>query len=291
MDITLNNQTYPVESRIAFWKGFRNQRSALVAFSIIVLLILSSFLSSITKYDPVAHGNLIETRYLSPSWDHPFGTDKFGRDVLSRALYGGRISLTIAISVVVLSILIGVSYGAIAGYFGKILDSILMRILDFFLAFPLIFLIITIVAIFRPSTWYLVLLLSLTSWMETARLVRAEVLSIKTREYILAAKGLGFSYARILFRHVIPNSLTPVLVSAPMKVGEIILLESALSFLGLGVQPPTPSWGNIIHDGFSCLSNAWWISAFPGILIVLTVMSFNVVADALREIINPGKIR
>jgi peptide/nickel transport system permease protein len=116
-------------------------------------------------------------------------------------------------------------------------------------------------------------------------------LSIKTREYILAAQGLGFSYARILFGHVIPNSLTPVLVSAPMKVGEVILLESALSFLGLGVQPPTPSWGNIIHDGFSCLSSAWWISAFPGILIVLTVMSFNVIADALMEKTNPNKTR
>ncbi|MFQ5677399.1 MAG: ABC transporter permease [bacterium] len=266
------------------WTKVRKSRAGKVGLVILgLLLILSTFSGLFTTHDPIKHGNLLTEKYLSPSMEHPFGTDKFGRDIFSRVLYGGRVSLTIAISVVFLSIVIGLNYGILSGYFGGVIDSIMMRLLDFLLAFPVIFLIIAVVAIFQVSHWYLIPLLSLTGWMDTARLVRAEVLSVKERDFILAAKGLGFSSARILFRHVLPNSLNPVIVAATFKVGEVILLESALSFLGIGVQPPIPSWGNIVNDGRNVLLNAWWVATFPGIFIVLSVMSFNFISDAFRQ--------
>ena len=264
------------------------QRLAIIGLMLIIIIMVASFASNlITKIDPNLQGDLLNDRYLAPSWDHPFGTDKFGRDIFSRVLFGGRISLTIGISVVFFSVTIGIFYGAISGFFGGYFESVLMRILDFLLAFPTIFLIITIVAIFNPGTWYLIPLLGLTSWMETARLVRAEVLSIKTQDYILAAKGLGIGNFRVLFRHIIPNCLTPVFVAMPFMVGSIILLESALSFLGLGVQPPIPSWGNIIHDGSDVMMEAWWVTVFPGLCIVITVMSFNFITEGLRVLLAP----
>ena len=163
------------------------------------------------------------------------------------------------------------------------------RLLDFLLAFPVIFLIIAVAAVFQVSHWYLIPLLGLTGWMDTARLVRAEVLSVKERDFILAAKGLGFTHTRILMKHIIPNCLNPVIVAATLKVGEVILLESALSFLGIGIRPPSPSWGNIINDGRQALLNAWWVATFPGIFIVLTVMSFNLISDGLRQALGPQK--
>ena len=159
----------------------------------------------------------------------------------------------------------------------------MMRFLDFFLAFPAIFFIITISAIMQLDHWYLIPILGLTGWMETARLVRAEVLTVKERDYVLAARGLGFSRMRILFRHVIPNCMSPVIVAATLKIGEVILLESALSFLGIGVQPPTPSWGNIINDGREVLLRAWWVATFPGIFIMLSVVSFNLISESIHD--------
>ncbi|MFQ6112485.1 MAG: ABC transporter permease [bacterium] len=272
-----------------FWDRFRHQKSAMAGLMFIGMLVLCSIFSGLfTKYDPNQQGDLITSRHLPPSLEHPFGTDKFARDVFSRVLHGGHISLIIAFSVVILSMTIGVIYGTISGYFGGVIDLVMMRFLDFLLAFPSIFLVITIVAVFHASHWYLIPVLSLTGWMETARIVRAEVFSLKERDFILAAKGLGYSHSRILFYHIIPNCLTPVIVAATLKVGEVILVESALSFLGIGVQPPTPSWGNIINDGREALLRAWWVSTFPGIFIVLVVISFNLIGDALRECLNPG---
>ncbi len=267
-----------------------NHRPAIVGLLAISLLVIGASMSrSLTKYDPVQHGDLLTERYLSPSYEHPFGTDKFGRDVFSRVLYGGRISLTIAFSVVLMSITIGLIYGAVSGYFGGFIDSVMMRLLDFLLAFPVIFLIIAVAAVFQVSHWYLIPLLSLTGWMDTARLVRAEVLSVKERDFILAAKGLGFTHTRILMKHIIPNCLNPVIVAATLKVGEVILLESALSFLGIGIRPPSPSWGNIINDGRQALLNAWWVATFPGIFIVLAVMSFNLISDGFRQALGLQK--
>ena len=259
-------------------------RKAIIGLAIVLIMLLSSFLSTpISGYNPDSHGDIVKERYLAPSGSHPFGTDKFGRDLLSRVLYGGRISLMIAISVVAISMTIGVLYGSISGYFGGRIDSIMMRILDFLLAFPLIFLVITLIALFKMTHWYLIPLLAFTSWMETARLIRAEVLSLKEREYIMAVQGLGYSHLRIIFVHVIPNCLSVVLITVPLKIAEVILLESALSFLGIGVQPPTASWGNIINDGREVLTSAWWVSTIPGIFITFTVLSFHLISDGIKN--------
>ncbi len=254
-----------------------------------VLAFATIFSNMISGYDPVAQGDLLTDRYLEPTSEHPFGTDKFGRDLLSRVLYGGRISLTIAFSVVFLTATIGLLYGTLSGYLGGLTDSVMMRFVDFLLAFPSIFIVITVVAIFEMNHWLLIPILSLTSWMETARIVRTEVLTLKERDFISAAKGLGYTPVRILFEHIIPNSMTPVIVAATLKVGEVILLESALSFLGLGVQSPTPSWGNIINDGREVLMTAWWVSTFPGLFIAMSVMSFNLIGDGLRQALSPSR--
>lgn len=247
-----------------------------------LLAICSIFSPLVAPYQPNQQGDLLLERYLSPSAQHLFGTDKFGRDIFSRIIYGGRISLGIALTSVFLAISIGVIYGSISAYRGGLTDTIMMRCLDFLLAFPAIFLFITVAALFSMNIWQLILLLSFTGWMEIARLVRAEALSVKQREFILAARGVGFSNLRILFRHLIPNCLTPVMAAIPLKVAEVILVESALSFLGLGVQPPTPSWGNMINDGREVLMHAWWIATIPGIFIAATVMSLNLIGEKLR---------
>ncbi len=255
-----------------------------IGIAVVLIMLFSSFFSTtISGYNPDSHGDIVKERYLAPSGSHLFGTDKFGRDLLSRVLYGGRISLMIAISVVAISMTIGTLYGSISGYFGGRTDSIMMRILDFLLAFPLIFLVITLIALFKMTHWYLIPLLAFTSWMETARLIRAEVLSLREREYIMAVQGLGYSHLRILFVHVIPNCLSVVLVTIPLKIAEVILLESALSFLGIGVQPPTASWGNIINDGREVLTSAWWVSTIPGIFITFTVLSFYLISDGIKK--------
>ena len=271
----------------AQYRLWQNKAVVIGLSGVLLLIIVASFSDWLAPCDPLAQGNLLTERYLAPSWDHPFGTDKFGRDVFSRVLYGGRISLAIAVSVVLLSMTIGLLYGTTSGYLGGLVDTLLMRFLDFLLAFPSIFLIITVVAVFRMSHWYLIPILALTGWMETARIIRAEVLSVQKRDFVLAAVGLGLSRVHILTRHVIPNCLTPVMIAATLKVGEVILVESALSFLGIGVQPPVPSWGNIINDGRDVLLRAWWISTFPGFFIVLSVMSFSLLGDGIRSWLNP----
>ncbi len=254
------------------------------ATAIVALVTVAAIFGDwITMHDPIAHGNLLESRYLSPSLQHLFGTDKFGRDIFARVIYGGRVSLTIAFSVVCLSFSIGIFYGGFSGYLGGRVDKVMMRLLDFVLAFPLVFLVIAAAALFNVNNWSLILLLSLTSWMEIARVLRGEVLAIREMEYVRAARGMGLSHFQVLFRHVLPNAIQPLLVLIPFKIGEIVLMESALSFLGIGVQPPTPTWGNIINDGRDSLMLAWWISTIPGCLIALLVMSFNIIGEALQK--------
>lgn len=260
-----------------FWAGIGG---------VLLIAMACTIGASQSNYAPNDQGDLTAERYLPPSWEHPFGTDKFSRDVFSRVLYGGRISLSIAFSVVLLTLTLGIMYGSVSGYLGGTTDAVMMRSLDFLLAFPAVFLIIMLVAVFDMNHWYLIPILALTGWMESARLVRAEVLSLKEREFILAARTLGFGHARILFKHIIPNSMTPVLVAATFKIGEVILLESALSFLGIGIQPPAASWGNIISDGRDVLFRAWWIATCPGFFIVLTVLSTNLIAEGLRGLLS-----
>jgi peptide/nickel transport system permease protein len=219
------------------------------------------------------------------------GTDGYGRDILSRVIYGSRISLSLGLIAVLLSVTLGTLVGLFAGYFGRAADSVLMRLVDIMLAFPTLFLILVVIALLEqasfPRIFLIVIVLGLTSWMGIARLVRGEVLSIKERDFIVAARAIGLNPIRILFRHVLPNVLTPIIVNATIRIGGIILVEAALSFLNLGVQSPTASWGNIIYEGKDYLSKAWWISTFPGFAIVLTVICFNLIGDGLRDAFDP----
>lgn len=258
-----------------FWVG-------LSILSLIVLLTIFSPL--IVKYDPDIQNNPAQNRFTKPCWKHWFGTDKFGRDIFARVLSGGKISLTIAFSVVLLSTIIGSFYGAVSGYFGGRFDQILMRLIDLFLSFPIIFLAVTCMALFGSGILMLIVVLTLTSWMDIARLVRAEVHSLKQRPFILKAKAAGLRTARIIGIHLLPNVLITVITFSIIRLADIILIESALSYIGLGTQPPTASWGSMISDGKLYLSSAWWITFFPGITILCTTMSLNFIGHGVKTL-------
>jgi len=215
------------------------------------------------------------------------GTDQYGRDILSRVIYGSKISLSIGFLVVLISVTLGTAIGVTSGYFGGWADAVMMRVVDVLIAFPALFLILIIIATFGNSIYLIVITLSFTGWMGVARIVRSQVLSLKEQEFILAAQSLGLSNMRVIFRHLAPNTLTPVIIAATLRIGSIILTEAGLSFLGLGVQPPTPSWGNIINEGRDSLLNYWWISTFPGIAILTTVVCFNLIGDGVRDALDP----
>ena len=269
-------------------RHFRRNRMAMAGLAVTLILYAVSLLTPlIAPYDPTAQGDIVLTRYLPPSFEHLMGTDKFGRDVFSRVLYGSRISLTIGFIAVGLGVIIGSAVGAIGGYFGRWTDTVLMRFTDMMLSFPRLILLIVIIALFEPTIWLVVVVLGLTGWMSVARIVRGEVLSLRSREFIQAARVLGMSDGRIITRHILPNTMAPVIVYATLGIGSTILVEATLSFLGLGVQPPTPSWGNMISDGRDALLTAWWISTFPGLAIVLTVTAFNLLGDGLRDALDP----
>jgi peptide/nickel transport system permease protein len=255
---------------------------------IVLLLVLTAFLAPfIAPYDPLA----IDVAHVlePPSRLHLCGTDLLGRDVLSRLIYGARISLEVGILAVGISLAIGIVLGALAGYYGGLIDGLICRFIDIMLCFPTIFLILAVIAYLEPSILNIMIVIGLTSWMGVARLVRAEFLSLKERDFVLAEKALGAGNLRIIFRHILPNALPPILVSATLGVGSAILVESALSFLGLGVQPPTPSWGNMLTEGKNTLEVAWWLSVFPGFAILITVLGFNLLGEALQEITDPRR--
>jgi peptide/nickel transport system permease protein len=222
-----------------------------------------------------------------PSGIHPFGTDDLGRDVASRMIYGARISLAVGFVAVGISVLIGILVGALAGYYGGWVDALAMRFTDIMLCFPSFFLILAVIAFLQPSIWNIMIVIGVTSWMGVARLVRAEFLSLKEREFVVAARSQGIGDARIIFRHILPNALAPVYVSAILGVAGAVLLESGLSFLGLGVQPPTPSWGNILTAGKDNIEIAWWLSVFPGLAILLTVLAYNLLGEGIRDALDP----
>ncbi len=248
----------------------------------IALIFLSAiFAPYIAPYSPYA----IDPNAIlkPPSLHHLFGTDRIGRDVFSRMIYASRISMAVSLIAVSLSTTIGVFYGAVSGYFGGWVDTIMMRFVDIMLTFPVFFLILAIVVVLGPNIFNVMLVIGLTGWMGIARIVRAEALKIREMGYVLASKLLGKSSLYILFRHVIPNSISPVIVYATLGIGSAILTESGLSFLGLGVQPPTASWGSILSEGKDVIQVAWWMSLFPGVVIFLTVISFTIIGEKLKK--------
>jgi peptide/nickel transport system permease protein len=269
-------------------RHFKKSKIALIGLFILLILYLIALLAPLlAPYDPIAQRDIVATSYLKPSAQHWLGTDRFGRDILSRILYGARISLSIGFVATLISVTLGTVLGALAGFFGGKIDTMLMRFTDMVLAFPRLILLIMIVALFSPSVAVIITVLGLTQWPNTTRIVRGDVLSLREREFIQAAHALGMGKARIIFRHLIPNVLAPVIVTATLGIGNTIVLEAGLSFLGLGVQPPIPSWGNMVADGRDNLIGAWWVSTFPGLVIVLTVLAFNLVGDGLRDALDP----
>jgi len=260
---------------------------AVVGMTLFTFFVGTSLLAPLlAPYHPAAQPDPVSEQYQSPSRFHPMGTDKFGRDILSRVMYGSQTSLAVALVAVGLATLIGLVVGAFSGYAGGGLDDVTMRVVDGLLSFPRLLLVLTVVAVFTNSFWVVVLLLALTGWMGVSRLVRGEVLRLKERDFVQAAVATGVSRSRVVWRHIVPNALGPVVISATLRIGAIILLESYLSFLGLGVQPPVPSWGGMVFDGRGVLLSAWWVSAFPGLAIVLAVMACNLVGDGLRDALD-----
>ncbi|MDP2847537.1 MAG: ABC transporter permease [Humidesulfovibrio sp.] len=239
----------------------------------------------LAPHDPNAIN--VDALLLTPSLAHPLGTDALGRDVLSRILYGGRVSLWVGFVAVGISSAIGLALGLAAGYFGKLADEIIMRGVDVMLCFPSFFLILAVIAFLEPSLTNIMAVIGLTSWMGVARLVRAEAMSLRGRDFVLAARVAGAGPMRIILRHILPNALAPVLVSATLGVAGAILVESSLSFLGLGVQPPDASWGNMLLDGKEVLEVAPWLSVFPGLAILFTVLGYNLLGESLRDLLDP----
>lgn len=215
------------------------------------------------------------------------GTDKFGRDLWARVLHGARVSLAVGLLSMILALTLGVTIGSAAALGGPLVDSLLMRSLDALIAFPFLFLMILLSALFHPGTGAMILILGSTSWAGISRLTRAEILGLNRREFVVAARAIGQRPVKILLRHLLPNALTPIVVRATLMIGNLILLESALSFLGLGIQPPTPTWGNMVAEGREALNDAWWIAVFPGAALAIAVIGFNLVADGLRDLLDP----
>ncbi len=267
-------------------KGFKKNKLAVSGTIIIAgLFIIAVFAPVIAPYDQDAI--MVKEIFQPPSKKHLMGTDELGRDVLTRIMWGSRVSLLVGFVAVGISVAIGVLLGALAGYYGRSVDNVIMRFVDVMLCFPTFFLILAVIAFWEPSIWKIMLVIGLTSWMGVARLVRAEFLSLKERDFIQAARALGGKDIRIIFRHVLPNSLAPVLVNATLGVAGAILIESALSFLGIGIQPPDPSWGNMLTAGKDNIEIAWWLSFFPGFAIFITVMGYNMLGEGMRDAIDP----
>ena len=270
------------ESWVRLWHNRLAISGLVLVLGLFAVALLARWLA---PYDP----DFIDLKQvlMPPSPAHLLGTDTLGRDVLSRIIFGARVSLLVGFVAVGIATLIGLLVGALAGYYGGVLDQILMRLVDLMLCFPTIFLILAVIAVLGPNIWNIMAVIGLTGWMGVARLVRAEFLSLREREFVVAARALGASDVRLIWRHLLPNALTPVMVSATLGVAGAILVESSLSFLGLGVQPPTPSWGNMLTMGKDNIEIAWWLSVFPGLAILVTVMSYNLLGEGIREAIDP----
>lgn len=267
-------------------KRFRRNPLAVAGAIIVITLFAVALLAPwLAPYDP----DDFDARHVleGPSVLHLLGTDGIGRDVLSRMLFGARVSLLVGFVAVGISTAIGVTLGAVAGYFRGLVDAVIMRFVDVMLTFPTFFLILAVIAYLDASIWNIMVVIGLTSWMGVCRLVRAEILSLRERDFMVAAEALGLAPTRIILRHALPNALAPVFVAGILGVAGAILVESALSFLGIGVQPPTASWGNILTEGKSTLGVAWWLSVCPGLAILITVLGYNLLGEGLRDVLDP----
>jgi peptide/nickel transport system permease protein len=269
-----------------FWKRFKKNNLAVIgAILVFGLFAVAIFAPLLAPYDP----NVINMDEVlkAPDNSHILGTDDLGRDVLSRMIYGTRISLSIGFIAIAIAAIIGIILGSVAGYYGKFIDSLIMRVVDIMLSVPTFFLLLTVLAIVGPSIWIVMLVIGLTGWMSIARLVRAEFLTLKEREFVQAARSIGASDKRIIFKHILPNALAPVYVAFILGVAGAILMESGLSFLGFGVQPPTPSWGNILTAGREYMEVAWWLILFPGVAIFVTCLSYYIFGEGIRQALDP----
>jgi len=271
-----------------FARRFARNRMALAGLLVILGLFGLSLLAGVLAPEDPDRPDL-RARLQPPGPGHVLGTDALGRDVLSRLIWGSRVSLKVGLVSVGLATAIGLFFGALAGFYGGLADGLVMRFCDLMLCFPAMFLVLAVISLLEPSIWNVMAVIGLTSWMGVARLVRAEFISLKNRDFILAARALGASDTRLILRHLLPNALAPVLVSATLGVAGAILLESGLSFLGLGVQPPTATWGVMLADGKDYLSRAWWLSFYPGLAILVTVLSYNLAGEGLRDALDPRR--
>jgi peptide/nickel transport system permease protein len=269
-----------------FWNRFLKNKMAVAGSLVVLLLFAVSLLAPwIAPFDP----NEIDLAQVlaAPSSAHLFGTDQLGRDVLSRMIWGARISLKVGFVATGIAILVGAILGAVSGYYGRWVDAVIMRFVDIMLCFPAFFLILAVIAILEPSIWNIMIIIGLTGWMGITRLVRADFISLKERDFVLAARVIGAGDMRIIFIHILPNAMASILVAATLGVAGAILTESALSFLGIGVQPPTPSWGNILTAGKDNIDIAWWLSLYPGLAILITVLGYNLLGEGIRDSLDP----
>ena len=269
-----------------FWRALRRNRLAIIGGIVTVCLALLALAAPlIAPWDP----NRPDVKKIlhPPSRVHPAGTDQIGRDVLSRMLYGARVSLAVGFVSVGIAAFIGIALGSTAGYNGGSIDAAIMRLVDLMLVFPRFFLLLAVLAFLKPSIWTIMVVIGVTGWMGVARLVRAEFLALKEREFVLWSQSIGASGFRIIWRHILPNAMAPVLVAMTLGIPAAILTESGLSFLGLGVQPPHATWGNILNEGKEVIELAWWLSVYPGVAILLTVLSYNLLGEGIRDALDP----
>ncbi|MFZ3104260.1 MAG: ABC transporter permease [Smithella sp.] len=268
------------------WEALYKNKLMLAGSGLVLLLLFVSLLAPwLAPYDP---GQIDLTNVLaSPSFKHLFGTDQLGRDVLSRMIWGARISLKVGFVATGVAIIIGTILGALSGYYGGWVDSVIMRFVDIMLCFPTFFLILAVIAFLEPSIWNIMIIIGLTGWMGVTRLVRADFISLRERDFVKAARAIGAGDLRIIFLHILPNAMASILVAATLGIAGAILTESALSFLGIGVQPPTPSWGNILTAGKDNIDIAWWLSFYPGLAILITVVGYNLLGEGIRDLLDP----
>ncbi len=279
--------TPPRRRRFQTWRRFARNRLAVLALLIIVVVSLAAvFAPVLAPFDPAAQQTSLSLRPpLTP--EHVLGTDQYGRDILSRLLFGARVSLSVGLVAVAILITVGTVLGALAGYYGGAVDTGIMRFVDVMLSIPQFFLLLAVVAVFGPSLPMTMLVIGFTSWMGTARLVRGQFLSLRAKEFVTAARVVGASDSRIILRHLLINTLPVIIIQAALSLSFAILIEASLSYLGLGAQPPTASWGNMLSDGKNFMRTAWWLTVFPGLAVFITVLSFNLIGDALREVLDP----